>query len=161
MIRPVTANDAAALCGIYNYYITNTVITFEEEELKPAAMETRIRDIAGEFPWLVWEDGGEVLGYAYAHKWHVRAAYRFSAEDSIYLRHDVLGRGIGRQLLGRVIAELRKTDIHVLMSVITIPNERSAALHESFGFKKAAEFREIGYKMNRWLDVGYWELLLL
>jgi phosphinothricin acetyltransferase len=160
MIRPVTANDAAALCGIYNYYITNTVITFEEEELGPAEMEARIRDITGSYPWFVWEDKGELLGYAYAHKWNERAAYRFSAEDSVYLRRDVLGRGIGRRLLGRLIADMRKTDIHVLMSVITLPNERSVALHESFGFQKAAEFREIGYKLNRRLDVGYWQLLL-
>ncbi|MDR0709671.1 MAG: GNAT family N-acetyltransferase [Spirochaetaceae bacterium] len=160
MIRPVTTNDAAALCGIYNYYIANTVITFEEEELEPAAMEARIRDITGKYPWFVWEEDGELLGYAYAHKWNERAAYRFSAEDSVYLRHDVLGRRLGRQLLGQVIAELRKTNIRVLMSVITMPNERSVALHEGFGFQKAAEFREIGYKLNRWLNVGYWELLL-
>jgi phosphinothricin acetyltransferase len=160
VIRPVTADDAAAVCGIYNYYITNTVITFEEDELKPAAMEARIRDIAGKYPWFVWEDNGEILGYAYAHQWHDRAAYRFSAEDSVYLRHDILGRGIGWQLLGRIIADLRKTDVHALMSVITVPNERSTALHESFGFKKVGEFREIGYKLNSRLDVGYWELLL-
>jgi phosphinothricin acetyltransferase len=160
MIRPVTTNDAPALCGIYNYYIVNTVVTFEEKELSPPVIETRIQDITGKYPWFVWEESGEILGYAYVHKWHERAAYRFSAEDSIYLRRDALGRGIGRRLLGRVIAELRKTDTHVLMSVITIPNERSVALHEKFGFKKAAEFHEIGYKMNRWLDVGYWELLL-
>jgi phosphinothricin acetyltransferase len=160
MIRAVTLNDAAAICDIYNYYIANTAITFEEDELNPPAMEARIRGIIGKYPWFVWEDNGEVLGYAYAHKWHDRAAYRFSAEDTVYLRHDVLGKGIGRRLLGRIIADLRKTDIHVLMSVITIPNERSVALHESFGFKKAAEFSEIGYKLNRWLDVGYWELLL-
>jgi phosphinothricin acetyltransferase len=123
-------------------------------------MEARIRDITASYPWFVWEDDGELLGYAYAHKWHERAAYRFSAEDSVYLRYDVLGRGIGRQLLGRVIADLRKTDIRMLMSVITMPNERSVALHESFGFTKAVEFRGIGYKLNRWLDVGYWELLL-
>jgi phosphinothricin acetyltransferase len=160
MIRPVTTNDTAALCGIYNYYIANTVITFEEEELEPTVMEARIRDITGKYPWFVWEEDGELLGYAYAHKWNERAAYRFSAEDSVYLRHDVLGRGLGRQLLGQVIAELRKTDIRVLMSVITMPNERSVALHEGFGFQKAAEFREIGYKLNCWLNVGYWELLL-
>jgi phosphinothricin acetyltransferase len=160
MIRPVTADDASALCGIYNYYIANTVFTFEEDELGPAAMGKRIRDLAGKYPWFVWEEGGEILGYAYAHAWHERAAYRFSAEDTIYLRSDAQGRGIGRRLLGRVIETLRQTKIHVLMSVITVPNEKSVALHERFGFKKVAQFREIGFKMERWLDVGYWELLL-
>jgi phosphinothricin acetyltransferase len=160
MIRPVTAGDASALCGIYNYYITNTAVSFEEEELGPGEMERRIRDVTGKYPWFVWEYGGEILGYAYAHKWHERAAYRFSAEDSIYLRHDARGKGIGRRLLGRVIEVLRQTDIHALMSVITVPNEKSVALHESFGFKKVAQFCEVGFKMNQWLDVGYWELLL-
>ncbi|MDR1353071.1 MAG: GNAT family N-acetyltransferase [Treponema sp.] len=160
MIRPVTANDASVLCGIYNYYITGTVFTFEEEELGPEAMEKRIRNITGKYPWLVWEEGGEILGYAYAHAWHERAAYRFSAEDTIYVRHDARGRGIGRRLLSRIIEILRQTNIHVLMAVITVPNKKSVTLHENFGFKKAAQFHEIGFKMNRWLDVGYWELLL-
>jgi phosphinothricin acetyltransferase len=160
VIRQVRADDAPALRDIYNYYVANTVITFEEEELAPGEMERRIRDTAGNYPWLVWEEGGELLGYAYVHEWHRRTAYRFSAEDSIYLRRDALGQGRGKQLLGRLIAETRKAGIHALMSVITLPNEGSVALHESFGFKKAGVFREIGYKMGRRLDVGYWELLL-
>jgi phosphinothricin acetyltransferase len=160
MIRPVTIQDAPEICAIYNYYIANTTITFEEDALTPAEIEARICDITGKYPWLVWDENGAVQGYAYAHKWHERAAYRFSAEDSLYLRHDARGRGIGKRLLGRLIEELCKMDIHVLMSVITVPNERSVTLHENFGFKKAAQFHEIGYKMNTWLDVGYWELLL-
>jgi phosphinothricin acetyltransferase len=159
MIRPVEPRDAEAICGIYNYYITNTVITFEEEPVSIGAMESRIRDIGKEFPWFVWEEDGEVLGYAYAHRWHERAAYRFATEDSVYLKRGREGRGMGKELLRRVIEGLKKTDIHVLMSVITMPNERSVALHEGLGFKKEGHFREIGYKMGQRLDVGYWELL--
>jgi phosphinothricin acetyltransferase len=160
VIRPVTEDDAPALREIYNYYIANTAITFEEEELVPGDMEKRIRDVTGKYPWFVLEEGGELLGYAYAHAWHKRAAYRFSAEDSIYLRRDARGKGRGKQLLGRLIADLRQADIHTLMSVITVPNESSVTLHEGFGFKKVGEFHEIGYKTGRYLNVGYWELLL-
>ena len=160
MIRPVSPDDAGAICGIYNYYVENTVITFEETPVLPAEMEQRIRDITAHYPWLVLEEDGDLIGYAYAHAWHERAAYRFSAEDSIYLKHGCEGRGLGEQLFAALLEEMRKLDLHVLMSVITLPNERSAALHEKFGFTRSARFREIGYKMDRWLDVGYWELIL-
>jgi phosphinothricin acetyltransferase len=160
MIRPVQIADAPAIRDIYNYYIEHTVATFEEEPVTASVMEARIRDITAKYPWVVWEEGGEVAGYAYAHKWHERAAYRFSAEDSIYLKAGCEGRGIGGTLLAPVLEELKHMGIHVVMSVITLPNERSVALHEHFGFKKSARFHEIGYKMNQWLDVGYWELIL-
>jgi phosphinothricin acetyltransferase len=160
MIRPVNAEDAAAICGIYNHYIEHTTVTFEEEPLSPAAMEGRIREISRRYPWLVWEAEGRVLGYAYAHRWHERAAYRFTAEDSLYLLPGEEGRGLGRALLERLLEELRKTELHALMSVITLPNPGSVALHEKFGFQKAAHFGEVGYKMGQWLDVGYWELIL-
>jgi phosphinothricin acetyltransferase len=135
MIRPVRPTDAPAIRDIYNYYIENTVATFEEEPVTLSAMEGRIRDITAKYPWFVWEEAGEVTGYAYAHKWHERAAYRFSAEDSIYLKSGCEGKGIGRKLLIPVLGELKKMGVHVVMSVITLPNERSVALHEHFGFK--------------------------
>ncbi|GHU59465.1 N-acetyltransferase [Spirochaetia bacterium] len=160
MIRPIQIRDAPAIRDIYNYYIENTVATFEEAPVTVSVMEGRIRDTTAKYPWVVWEEGGEVTGYAYAHQWHERAAYRFSAEDSIYLKAGCEGRGTGGKLLAPVLEELKKMGIHVVMSVITLPNERSVALHERFGFKKSARFHEIGYKMNQWLDVGYWELLL-
>jgi phosphinothricin acetyltransferase len=160
MIRPVQIDDAKRIRDIYNYYIENTVITFEEEPVSVGVMAGRIRDITAKYPWLVWEEGGEVTGYAYVHKWHERAAYRFTAEDSIYLKHGHEGKGLGEKLLAAILEALKKTDIHAVVSGITLPNERSVALHEKFGFKKIAQFNEAGYKMNRWLDVGYWELVL-
>jgi phosphinothricin acetyltransferase len=160
MIRSVNIKDAAALCGIYNHYIEHSAVTFEETALSPAAMEERIREICRRYPWLVWEAEGRVLGYAYVHRWHERAAYRFTVEDSVYLLPGEEGRGLGKALLERLLEELRKTELHALMSVITLPNPGSVALHEKFGFKKAAHFGEVGYKMGQWLDVGYWELIL-
>jgi phosphinothricin acetyltransferase len=160
MIRRVTGTDAAVIAEIYNYYIENTVISFEEDPLSPEAMAGRIGDIGGKYPWLVLEEGGLVAGYAYANKWRDRLAYRFAVELSVYLRRGCEGRGFGSELLGCLLGELRKTPVHTAISAITIPNDRSAALHEKFGFRETARFHEIGYKQNRWLDVGYWELIL-
>jgi phosphinothricin acetyltransferase len=156
----VTLADAPAIAGIYNYYIAHTAITFEEDPVDARIIEGRIRAVIPGQPWFVWEEDGGVLGYAYAHKWHERAAYRCAMEDSIYLKPGCERRGIGRALLEKVIEELRRQKIHVVMSVITLPNEGSVGLHESFGFKKAGQFNEIGLKHGKRLDVGYWELIL-
>jgi phosphinothricin acetyltransferase len=160
MIRPVRIEDGAAICGIYNHYIEHTVITFEEEPLSPEIMENRIRDISAHYPWLVWEEEGQILGYAYAHKWHERAAYRYTAEDSIYIKEGCQGRGIGGKLLARLLGEEKESGVRAIMAVITLPNERSTALHEKFGFTKVGHFKKVGCKFDAWLDVGYWELIL-
>jgi phosphinothricin acetyltransferase len=160
MIRPARIGDAEAIRGIYNYYIENTVITFEEIPLPAREMEERIRKILSKYPCFVWEDEGEVTGYTYINTWKERAAYRYAAELSIYLKDGRQGKGAGRLLLTRLLEEVRKTGVHALVSGITLPNDRSVGLHEKFGFKKIAQFNEIGYKHGRWLDVGYWELLL-
>ena len=159
-IRPVTPADCNAICDIYNYYIRNSTISFEEQAVSVPEMEKRIREVTAYYPWFVWEDAGEILGYAYANKWKERTAYRFSAELSIYIKHGLEGKGMGTVLIARLLEELKKTDIHFLLSGITLPNDRSVALHEKFGFTKAAQFHEIGYKHDKWLDVGYWELIL-
>jgi phosphinothricin acetyltransferase len=159
-MRPVCLEDAPAIVEIYNHYIKHTVITFEEEPLSVAAMAGRIGELIGRYPWFVWEEGGELVGYAYAHAWHQRAAYRFAAEDSIYLKPGWERRGIGLRLLERLIGELRQAGFHVLMSGITVPNPASVGLHESLAFKKVGQFNEIGYKLGKRLDVGYWELIL-
>jgi len=160
MIRTVTPADAPAICAIYNHYIENTVITFEETPLETAEMEERIGKITARYPYLVWEEDGTVNGYGYVNTWRERSAYRYSAELSIYLRDGFQGRGMGRKLMERLLEEVRKTEIHSLMAVITLPNDRSVALHEKLGFRKVGRFEEIGYKFNTWLDVGFWELIL-
>jgi phosphinothricin acetyltransferase len=159
-LRPVRREDASGIAEIYNYYIEHTAITFEEELLGGEDMAGRIGEVVPRYPWYVWEEGGELVGYAYAHAWGRRAAYRFAVEDSIYLKPGWERRGIGRRLLARVLEELRRGGFHAVISVITVPNPASAGLHESFGFKKTGQFNEVGYKLGKWLDVGYWELIL-
>jgi phosphinothricin acetyltransferase len=154
----VVLADAAEIAGIYNHYITHTAVTFEEEPLSPRAMEDRIGGVIPRYPWFVWEEEGEIAGYAYAHPWDRRGAYRRAAEDTIYVKPGWERRGIGKGLLEKLIGELR--GMHVLMAVITVPNPASTGLHESLGFKKAGQFNEIGFKLGKWQDVGYWELIL-
>lgn len=160
LIRPVATRDAEQIAGIYNYYVTNTIITFEGEPVAPDQIARRIERIAKSHPWLVFEDSGTVIGYAYASRWHSRCAYRLSVETTIYLAREQLGRGIGRQLYGALLDALRVSDFHCAIGGIALPNAPSIALHESFGFKKVAEFSEIGRKFGKWVDVGYWQLIL-
>jgi phosphinothricin acetyltransferase len=160
MIRPVNTADAPAICGIYNYYIVSTAVSFDEKPVSVTEMEDRIRTITAKYPWFVWEEAGEVPAYAYVNTWKEKAAYRYAAELSIYVKCGKEGHGIGRALMAHLLEAVRKTDIHTLVSGITIPNDRSVALHEKFGFQKIAQFHEIGFKLDTWLDVGYWELIL-
>ena len=166
MIRPASPADGAALCAIYNYYIENTIVTCEETPINAAEMDDRIRKISAKYPYLVWEEkasgtgAGEINGYAYVNTWKERSAYRYAAELSIYVRNGLHDRGIGRALMERLLEEVRKTDIHALVAGIALPNDRSVMLHEKYGFKKIAQFLETGYKFGKWLDIGYWELIL-
>jgi len=160
MIRTVELTDAAAICEIYNYYINNTDITFEEILLTQNEMESRIKNITETLPWVVWEEEGIVVGYAYASLWKTRSAYRFSAELSVYIDKDSKGKGIGTKLYEEVIKEVKAKGYHSVVGGIALPNEASVGLHEKLGFKKVAHFEQIGFKHNTWLDVGYWQLFL-
>jgi phosphinothricin acetyltransferase len=160
MIRPVKENDAETIRDIYNYYVENTFITFEEMPLSAVESLERIRGISAKYPYLVLEDGGELTGFAYINTWKERSAYRHSAEISVYLKNGSQGKGLGKGFLEALLKEVRKTDIHALVAGITLPNERSVGIFEHFGFKKIGQFNEIGFKKSQWLDVGYWELIL-
>ena len=161
MVRHVTSADCDAIARIYNYYIANTVITFEEQLLKPEDILARIRNVeAAALPWLVVEEGGRVVGYAYASKWKERAAYRHSVEISVYLDPDHRGKGLGTSLYEGLFAILRSKGVHVAIAGIALPNEASVALAEKFGMEKVAHFREVGFKLGRWIDVGYWQCIL-
>jgi len=160
MIRPAGTGDAAAVAAIYNHYVATTIISFEEHAVAPDEMAQRIRDVTASLPWLVHEEDGRVTGYAYATRWRVRSAYRFSAETSVYVEAGRGGKGIGTALYKALLEELRRREIHMAIGGIAQPNPASVALHESLGFEKVAHFKEVGRKFERWVDVGYWELRL-
>ena len=158
-VRTARSGDAAQIAAIYNHYVCKSVVTFEEKPVNVGEVRVRIRMIrALGLPWIVAETGGEVVGYAYANKWKERAAYRNSVETTVYLRADSTGRGIGRVLYARLIADLRALCLHAIIGGIALPNAASIGLHESLGFKKVAHFEQVGRKFDRWIDVGYWQL---
>lgn len=161
MIRPVQPTDAAALVAVYNPFITDTTITFEAEPIDAAEMCRRIEEISREYPYYVYEENGEVLGYAYIHRWKPRIAYRKTAEVTIYLSPKAQGRGVGRQLLTRLIADARRLQLHALIACITQGNEHSIAFHKAMGFRQVSQFEKVGYKFGRLLDVVDLELLLV
>ena len=161
MIRTATAGDADAIARIYNHYVANTIITFEEQAVSSEEMAARIAEIAAaSLPWLVAELDGSIVGYAYASKWKGRCAYRFSAECTVYLDPDCVGRGYGTMLYGRLFAALRERGMHAVIGGVALPNPASVALHEKLGMRKVAHFGEVGYKFDRWIDVGYWQATL-
>ena len=160
-IRPASAADGEALARIYNPYIRDTVVTFEEEPVSGAAMAARVTEVAAlSLPWLVAERGGRVLGYAYATRWKTRASYRYSSETAVYLEPGQSGNGYGYQLYMAMLEALSSTGIHAAIGGIALPNAASVALHEKSGFTKVAQFPEVGFKLGRWVDVGYWQKLL-
>ncbi|MDR1398815.1 MAG: GNAT family N-acetyltransferase [Treponema sp.] len=160
MIRPVNVADAAAIAAIYNPYIEQTAISFEEAPVSLNTMEARIRTISAEYPYIVWEENNEVLGYAYLNKWKERRAYRFAVEDSVYIKRGHERKGIGTALLSSLIHEAQRRSLHAMVAGITVPNEGSVGLHEKLGFRKIGQLDEIGFKLGNWLNVGYWELLV-
>ena len=160
MIRNVKKEDAGPICEIYNYYVENTVITFEEKTVSVPEMRNRIDEITDLFPWLICEEEGIVCGYAYASRWKSRSAYRYSVESTVYLSEVSVGQGIGTQIYEELINRLRSLSIHSLIGGIALPNPACVALHEKLGFEKVAHFKEVGCKMSRWIDVEYWELIL-
>jgi L-amino acid N-acyltransferase YncA len=160
MIRSANNTDTQAITDIYNYFVLNTVVTFEEESITNDEMAQRIRDVQNSYVWLVYELNGRVVGYAYAGRWKVRSAYRHTVESSIYLDPSYTGKGIGKQLYEALIEELHTFEIHAVIGGAALPNEASVRLHESMGFKKIGHFEEVGFKFGRWVDVGYWQLIL-
>jgi L-amino acid N-acyltransferase YncA len=160
MIRTCQPSDASQICAIYNHYVRETVVTFEEAPVAERDMAQRISDVIERLPWLVWVHSGSIVGFAYATPWKARSAYRFSVESTVYLSQTFTRRGIGTQLYKALIADLRGLDVHCVVGGIALPNRASVALHENLGFSKIGQFREIGWKLEKWVDVGYWQLLL-
>jgi len=159
-IRPCQPGDYQAVADIYNYYIEQTVISFEEEPLSAKQLGERVAAYTASYPWLVGSEGDRVLGYAYANTWQVRCAYRKCVETTIYLHPEACGKGVGAALYGELLPRLAQLGLHTAIAGIALPNAASVALHERFGFTKVAHFTEVGWKFERWVDVGYWQLHL-
>lgn len=160
MIRDISINDAKRIAEIYNYYIKSTVITFEEDVVTENEMIERIKTTSSNLPWIVYEENNEILGYAYAREWKSRCAYKYSVESTVYLHQNKHGKGLGTKLYQELLKRIRNNNVHAIIGGIALPNNASIALHEKLGFEKVAHFKEVGYKFEKWIDVGYWELVL-
>ena len=155
MIRIARETDIPAILKIYAPYVENTTITFEYDVPGPEEFMRRFREITAQYPWLVWEEKGEILGYAYAAPPYTRDAYRWCAEPSIYLKPQARGRGIGRKLYAALEALLKLQGYQVLYALITQENISSVHFHEKLGYCRKVLFDNCGFKFGRWLGV-YW-----
>jgi phosphinothricin acetyltransferase len=160
VIRAATLEDSKAISEIYNYFITDSVITFEEQTITASDIEQRLKaTYLDKLPWLVkLDEQNTVVGYAYANKWRERSAYRYTVEATVYLSSHVQGQGLGSQLYQALFEQLKQLSIQEVVGGITLPNEQSIALHEKFGMKKVAHFEKVGLKFNQWHDVGFWQV---
>lgn len=161
MIRLAKAKDAIHIADIYNHYVKTSIFTFDESPILTKDMETKIIELRNNsFPFLVYEYEKSILGFAYSSPWKSRCAYKHSVESTIYIHPHKHHNGIGTQLYKTLFQELQKLDIHSILAGISLPNNASVIFHEKFGFEKVGQFKEVGFKFNKWIDVGYWELLL-
>jgi phosphinothricin acetyltransferase len=156
-LRAATPDDAAAIADIYAPFVTASVVSFETEPPQSKAMRARIEAAGSLYPWIVADEGGEILGYAYAARFRERPAYRFTVETSVYLRSGESGRGLGSRLYAPLLATLEAQGFTQAIAAITLPNPASIRLHERLGFAPAGSYRQVGWKLGGWHDVGLWQ----
>jgi L-amino acid N-acyltransferase YncA len=159
-VRVARISDAHDICAIYAPIVINTPISFEAVPPSVAEMEVRIRDTLSMLPYLVCEASGRVVGFAYAGSHRTRAAYRWSVDVTVYVADGARRTGVGLSLYRALLAILRRQRFHSAFAGITLPNDGSVALHEAVGFRNLGIYREVGFKLGRWHDVGWWRLSL-
>ena len=159
-VRIAEPKDAGAVSEIYAVYVAETVISFELEPPSETQMAERMARLASRFPWLVYEEAGEVLGYAYASPHRERAAYGWSADATVYVARRGARRGIGRSLYQLLAPILDLQGFHSVFGGITLPNAASVGLHEACGYRPIGVYPEVGFKFGAWHDVGWWGLRL-
>lgn len=159
-IRPAREEDAETIAAIYAPHVTRGVASFEETAPTARDMRTRITKISGQYPWLVAEEDGTLLGYAYADRFRDRSAYRWAVETTVYVADSAQRRGVGRLLYQALLDILRRQGFTQAIAAISLPNDSSVKLHELAGFRRAGVYRQVGWKLGRWIDVGLWQAQL-
>ncbi len=159
-IRPAELGDCAAINDIYNHYVFTDTCTYQTEPDSLSEREAWWRRHGQAHPILVAEQAGEILAWGALSAFHPRAGYRFSVEDSLYVRHDARRRGLGKALLMQLLEAARAQGYRSVIALISADKPVSIALHEAFGFRHAGLLREAGYKFQTWLDVAYLQLML-
>lgn len=160
VIRLATPADARQILDIYAPYIEHTSITFETEQPSVESFAERISSYLQNWPWLVCEKDGLITGYAYASRYRERVAYQWSVESSVYIHDDFLRAGIARVLYACLFDILQQQGYRNVYAVINLPNDRSVALHEKCGFVYFATYEQVGYKLGKWKNVGWWRKII-
>lgn len=159
-LRQALTSDAPAIAAIYAHEVESGHATFDTTPPPDDYWVGRIADTGTGIHFLVAEDPGRLLGYAYSSVYRPRGAYARTRESTVYLAPDAQGRGVGRALYTELLDRLRADGTHAVLAVIAVPNEASVALHRRFGFRLAGTLAEVGHKFGRWRDVQFWQLLL-
>ncbi|MEA3390833.1 arsinothricin resistance N-acetyltransferase ArsN1 family B [Sphingobium sp. CCH11-B1] len=160
-VRRADAADAAACAAIYAPFVTDSWVSFETDPPDPAEMARRIADHGASHGWLVaLEPDGAIVGYAYGSPHRARAAYATSADVAIYVDPAFARRGVGVALYAALLPMLKARGCHAAFAGIALPNAASIALHEAMGFTPVGIYREVGWKLDGWRDVGWWQRLL-
>jgi len=160
MIRLATEDDASACLAIYAPVVAGTVTSFEIEVPTVEEMRRRIRETLPRYPWLVLDEPGGVLGYAYAGAHRQRPAYQWSVDVSVYVSATARREGVGRRLYTSLLALLRLQGFANAFAGVALQNDASVGLHEAMGFQPVGVYRKVGFKLGRWIDVGWWQLPL-
>jgi L-amino acid N-acyltransferase YncA len=161
IVRPALLDDAVEIAYIYNHYIATSHATFEVEPIDGDEMLRKMEDgWDSGYPFLVADDNGTIVGYAYGQRFRPRVAYSHSVEVSVYIRPGGDDRGIGSLLYEGLFSVIKAGNYHAVIAGISLPNNASIALHEKFGLTKAAHFREVGRKFDQWIDVAYYQMLI-
>ena len=159
-LRAAEHRDASAVAAIYAPTVRETAISFETDPPSPDTMAARIENTLKLYPWLVAVYADKVLGYSYAGEHSQRAAYRWSVDVTVYVAASAQGRGIGRKLYGALTGILRAQGFRSAFAGITLPNDASVRLHEAAGFKTLGIYKDVGFKLGEWRDVGWWRFAL-
>lgn len=160
MIRQFKPSDLNPMREIYNHYVENTLVTFDEVALNEQEFADKLNPVIHKYPCFVYEKEGQVLGFSYATEWKENPAYRFTVSTAIYLDPEAIDKGTGTALYKKLIEELREMNTHSIVAGILMPNEKSTRMHERLGFSKVAHLSQIGFKFNKWIDVSYWQMIL-
>jgi len=156
-IRTALEGDAQRIAEIYNWYIQNSICTFETSVVGAEEMRSRIREKLQHYCWLVGEEEGALIAYAYYGAFRPRAAYGHTAESTVYVAQGCHGKGYGAALYADLIAAARRQGLRELVGVIALPNPASIKLHEKMGFQQAGLLRQVGHKFGRYIDVSLWQ----
>lgn len=157
MLRLATPDDAEGVVAIYAPIVRDTIISFELEPPDADEVARRIEATLRERPWLVWDEGGRMLGYAYASRHRERAAYQWSVDVSAYVHPDARRRGLARNLYRALFELLARQGYRQAFAGITLPNPASVGFHEALGFRPVGVYRAVGFKLGAWHDVGWWQ----